>query len=143
MYGRVVGFLSHREIELAGEPFLERVVPDVADDADYASTIPSERDDLTDRIAPRPEHPRERLVQDDDLRCIRTVAGGEVAAAADGNPHRREVPVAHDPDERLRVLITGVHLALTGHTPTALSAKGQRIGQRGVLDARNRQNTSS
>src|SRR6185503_12911508 len=127
-------------IQLSGEAVLERVVSYVADDTGDSPSFASLHDDLVDRRSVRPQRVRERLVHDDDLLAALYVGRSEVSASANWNAHRREIPVAHYANERLRIVALFVHLAFTCHSPTSVAVEWQNVGERGASESRDRSN---
>src|SRR6185295_13616925 len=105
-------------------------MPHVTNDADDAP-IGTEIDDLPKSIPARPERPRHRFIDHDDLFARRRVPLGEIAAVAQRNSHRPEVSVAHYAHKGVGILPRRVLLPLSARTPTAVAAERKRIRQSG------------
>ena len=101
-----------------------------------APPLASLHDDLVDGRPVRPQGVRERLVHDDDVLAAGHVRRREVSAGANRNAHRREIPVAHDANERLGIVALLVHLTLTRHSPTPVAVEWKDVRERRAADTR-------
>jgi hypothetical protein len=136
---RDVRRLPHRRVD-----FLDRrgrqLLTHVGDDAnDRVPVAAVAGDPLADRIARGPISSRERLIDDDDVRCVEIVAPDEEAPVDERDAHRSKVVLARDQERRpLRAFVRRRGSAFDDEAAEVAARPREERNVPGRADARDR-----
>src|SRR5215217_7903246 len=97
--------VGHEDLSLCGALWTPHAdVAGNADDRHELQAVETALDAMADRIPAGERSPRQRLIDDGDVRRLPRIAFREVASALQRDPHGLEVFRRHDRKDRLRRL---------------------------------------